>query len=312
MIAVDEPLVINATLTSTPLVSRDQRIVVTDTGAFGGVPPYNYQWQEFYSTSGLPITSIVPPNCQAPESLTCTFVTNATTPLGQYSFRLEAMDNESPIQTVYSSPAYVTVDPALVITSFYSTNTFISVGQGTTLINTTTGGTGSDVWAYSLISGPAGGFVNTGGNKYNFTQAGTYNIKLYATDKSGENATANALVVVTPVLKVSLNANRTYISPAQSIKISNTTSGGTGSNIFTTTVNNTAGVVQNGNVFTFNNQGTYVITTQVKDLSGEVNQSSLKITVTAPLMTKINANTTYISTGQSVKLSKTTTRRTGY
>ena len=71
-------------------------------------------------------------------------------------------------------PVMITITPPLEITSF-SAITPISLDQSTLFTNTTIGGAGSNVWSYSIYSGPVGGsLIGIGNNKFKFTVAGTY------------------------------------------------------------------------------------------------------------------------------------------
>ncbi|MDE1859570.1 MAG: hypothetical protein KGH67_03515, partial [Candidatus Micrarchaeota archaeon] len=402
LITVDEPLTLNVSITSTPLVSQDQRITLKSTGAEGGVPPYTYVWNESYGPLSSPVATsfVIPPNCEDPASLICSFMTNSSTPTGHYWFTLFATDNEPIPQTVESPQFEITVDPALTVNSFYATPNMVNVGQTVSLLNQTSGGTGRNIYTYNVISGPAGGstanivnsskyaftmpgnyviemhvsdktgenanattnvmvftpitlsmapnkttisadqsilFTNTtsggmqpysyaytvngiapptsgvtqSGNVLTFAQTGNYLIALTVTDKNGNTGSANTVITVTPALTAQLIPNRTSISPDQSVKFTNATSGGTGGNVYTYTINNTNGVTQTGNVFTFADSGKYNVTLTVNDISGEVAASNSLINVTAALTTQLFANRTPISAGQSVSFTNATSGGTG-
>ncbi|MDE1865859.1 MAG: hypothetical protein KGH94_04455 [Candidatus Micrarchaeota archaeon] len=297
-----------------PTFSRDQVVVDTDTGAFGGLPPYTYEW--FVAFPGS--ITFNPASCgpQATGPMTnhvypCDFATNSSSPLGQYHFQLQATDNATPPGSVTASIEPFNLNTSLILTLFKANWTYISADQSVFFTNTTTGGTGGDVWTYNLISGPTGGMTSLGNNKFEFTQAGNYLVNLYVSDISGENASSNVLIQVTPPLTANLVANWTYISADQSVLFTSSTGGGTGNVIASLTLNNTSGVTQNGDVFTFNQPGTYKVTLNVTDLTGEKNQSSVVIIVTPPLTTTINANWTYISADQKVIFWNVSTGGTG-
>ena len=103
-------------------------------------------------------------------------------------------------------------------------------------------------------------------------------------DASGETAASTSLITVTPPLAVtSFTASTNPISAGQSVLFTNTTSGGTGSNVYAYAENNTAGVTQQGNKLTFADAGKYSITLMVSDASGETATSkALIITVAQP------------------------------
>lgn len=323
VIAVNESLQINQTSIlypgseniGIPVFSKDQIITDTDSGAFGGVPPYTYEWDVALPGS----ITFNPANCGPSATgpminhvYPCKFATNSSSPLGQYHFQLQGTDGTTPPGSITTSLEPFNLNASLIILSFIPNRTLISAGQGVKFTNVTVNGTGADVWSYKLISGPTEGFVNDGNNKFNFTSAGSYVINLRVTDISGENYSSNATITVTPPLEISLNANRTYISADQSVTLTNTTSGGTGSNQYSYTYD-CNGVTQTANKFLFADAGTCKITLHVSDASGEVNQSNVTITVTPPLQITTFSNTTRvsISADQSVSFANTITGGTG-
>ncbi len=202
LITVNESLNLNSTQvlypgsesSGIPVFSRDQVITDVNHGAFGGVPPYTYEWYVELPNGG----SFYPANCgtgatgPVSNKVPCEFATNSSSPLGQYTFKLTATDSEKPIGAVYSETELFNLNASLIITNFTANWTYISVGQHVKFTNHTGNGTGANVWTYNETSGPSGGMVYLGNNQLNFTKAGNYTIKLYVTDISGENASANA------------------------------------------------------------------------------------------------------------------------
>ncbi len=299
-----------------PTFSRDQVALITDTGAYGGVPPYTFQWLEQRpGTSGL-INAV---DCGAGNSQSygvpanCVFATSSSSPLGQYEFVLQATDSENPAQSATESTQYLNLNASLRIVSFNGNWSYISPDQNVKFTNITVNGTGADVWTTSELSGPSGGMTLFGNNVYSFTKPGNYIVKLYVSDISGENATALTYVNVTPPLETTLHANWTYISADQSVKFTNTTTGGTGNDISSYTITPSTGWTASGNVYTFTSQGNYTITLHVSDKTGETNQSTVKVNVTAPLQITSFTNTSrlYISTEQPVFFTNTTIGGTG-
>ena len=192
--------------------------------------------------------------------------------------------------------------------------TYISIDQYIKFTNSTTGGTGSNIYSYTVypVSGSCAGEVNQYGNEMQFINAGTCNVVLKVTDKTGEVNQSNVTITVTPRLEItSFSANWTTISDDQSVQFTNSTTGGTGTNVFAYSLNNTAGVTQTGNKFAFGTAGKYLVTLKVTDLTGETDQSTATITVTPPLKTTLTANWTTISAGQWVRFTNTTTGGTG-
>ena len=206
-----------------------------------------------------------------------------------------------------SSSVAINVTPQLT-TQLTANRTYISAGQSVHLTNTTSGGTGSNTYTYT--SNQSNGVTFTGNNAL-FNEPGNYVLTLTVNDISGEVATNSVEVNVTPVLTTTLIANRTLISAGQSIKFTNTTLYGTGSDSWTYVLNNTSGVSQSGNIFTFNTPGNYLVTLTANDLTGEMSSSSVKITVTDTLGLKLFANKHKIVQKTTVTFTNTTTGGTG-
>ncbi len=309
-IIVDEPLLTNETFTSTPTVSRDQIISISSSGAVGnsGVGPYTYEW--LYA---LPHHSTLNPAlvCENPTSLTCTFQTNSVTQTGQYQFVLQITDSEIPKITVQSPPIYITVTNALVINSFFASPNAINAGQSVTLENVTTGGTGSNVYTYT-VNNTSG--VSGAGNIYTFENPGKYTVTLSVVDQSGENTTANTVVIVqTPLITELFNTSRLDISAGQSVYFTNITSGGTGGNVWAYFLNGALTTSTDGSI-TFPSAGSFVVTLGVKDNTAQIaNSTGITVTVTPPLeITSFTSNVDGpISADQSLLLSNTTSGGTG-
>jgi formylmethanofuran dehydrogenase subunit E len=204
---------------------------------------------------------------------------------GKYAVTITASDTSG---ETASATDLITVTPPLLITSFYATislcgqnsNHQISAGQSLLFTNTTSGGTGSNVYVYSE-NNTAG--VTQSGNKLTFGDAGKYAVTLTVKDASGETATATDPITVTPPLIItSFTATATQINVGQTVQFSSADTGGTGSNVYSFSINNTAGVTQNGNKLTFGDAGKYAVTLTVKDASGETATNTLVISVVQP------------------------------
>ena len=276
---------------NTTLISADQSVSFTNSTSGGtGSDSYSY---------------FVSPNTGfAQEGNKITFSS-----AGTYNVTLKVTDLSG---EVADSSVQITVTQPLA-TALNANTTLISADQSVSFTNSTSGGTGSD--SYSYFVSPNTGFAQDG-NKITFSSAGTYNVTLKVTDLSGEVATSSVLITVNPVIThsqitVNLNANRTYISADQSVKFTNTTSGGTGGNTYSYSVSPSSGFTQSGNKFYFTSSGNYLVTLHVSDNSGDTGNSTVAITVTPPLNTTLYANKTLISVGQKVKFTNSTTGGTG-
>ncbi len=201
----------------------------------------------------------------------------------------------------------ITVTPPLT-TSLKPNRTLISADQGVSFANVTSNGTGSNVYTYTVS--PNSGFTQNG-NNFTFTSPGNYTVTLNVTDLSGETASANAIITVTPELTIKVSPNRTFISADQNITFTNSTSGGTGDNVYNFSVSPNSGFSVKGNVINFNTAGNYSVTVYVTDLSGEKANATFNVTVTPALTINLTANRTLISLEQSVTFTNTTTGGTG-
>ena len=188
----------------------------------------------------------------------------------------------------------IDVTPPLA-TQIHASMTYISADQNVAFWNVSTGGTGSDVNTYTVS--PTTGTVVTG-SIITFNTAGNYVVTLTTNDLTGEVATSNVLIQVTPPLTTTVTANRTYVSAGQNVAFWNVSTGGTGSDVNTYSVSPTTGTTVNGNIITFNTAGNYLVTLTVNDLTGEVASSNVLIQVTPPLTANLVANWTYISADQ--------------
>ena len=154
---------------------------------------------------------------------------------------------------------------------------------------TTSGGTGSNnYWFTNNCEDAIQGYT------LEFPNAGTCNVTLHVSDLSGETNSSSVTITVTPPLVTTLvNESRLYISADQSVKFTNSTTGGTGSIVDHYFVN--GGLVtplENGSIV-FTTAGSYSVTLGSTDATGEVsNSSTITVIVTPPLETTVTANRT--------------------
>lgn len=175
-----------------------------------------------------------------------------------------------------------------------------------------TGGTGDNQISHSVTPQTEGQpFYNVDTNQVCFNTAGNYTVTANVTDLSGEFANDSVNITVTPPLEINLNASTTFISADQSISFVNVTTGGTGNNTYSFSVSPDSGFVQNGNVLTFNTAGNYIVRVNVTDLSGEMANASVNVTVTPPLNISLTPNRTFISADQCVSFNSNTAGGTG-
>jgi hypothetical protein len=238
---------------------------------------------------------------------------------GTYSVSETVTDSSS--SSADSNNAVITVTPALEISSFTSNTALISAGQAVGFFNTTTGGTGTNVYSYTVAPGAytstVTGSYTESGNTFTFTVPGNYIVSLEVTDFSGETSQSSQVITVTPSpLEVTFfNTTTNSISAGQSVTFANTVTGGTGGYTYTYFINGVPPKSQPlNNQFTFPIPGQDTVVLQVKDSSGDT-QDSLPIIVNVSAVLQITSFTsitaTSISAGQSVTFANTVIGGTG-
>ncbi len=259
-ITVTPPLFVTSFVASTKLISAGQSVHFTNT-TIGGTGANVYT----YIVNGVPTNVLnntikfTTPNLYRVEFI----VTDIS---GEVSNKVETLK--------------ITVTPRLNVTNFTAQPNPISAGQSVSFNNVTSGGTGNNVYSYLVNGAPAS--VNSDGT-ITFPSVGTYNVTLGVTDTSGENANASTLIRVTPVLTTHLTANKTTasLSSGSSVLLTNTTSGGTGSNVYSYVVSPGSGFAISNNIISFSATGIYNVTLNVQDQSLEEANSTVAINVTA-------------------------------
>jgi len=191
-------------------------------------------------------------------------------------------------ETNSTSAVQITVTKPLE-TTLTANWTTISAGQTVFFTNITTGGTGGIVYQpYTIhwVSGSCSDYAQNGNNKLMFPNAGTCKVALKVSDATGEVNQSNVTITITPPLEVTSFTGTTPISLDQSAHFTNTTTGGTGSNLYSYSVFSGPGTITDmgNNNLKFSVAGTYVVQLQVTDLTHEVNTSTTTIVVNPELM----------------------------
>ncbi len=244
-------------------ISADQYVYLSNT-VVGGTGNYSYSYD--VSPSGYVLG---------------TNNTLAFTSPGVYNVTLNVNDLGN--GKTASSSIVLNVSAQLKITSYTASMRSISAGQSVTFYNSTTGGTGSNVYTY-LIDGSPTSVLN---NTIMFPNTGRYYVMFKVIDLSGEEANTEAIPinVSAPLNITSFTTNAlsksVSISAGQSVTFLNTTVGGTGSDVYTYYLNGLPANSVQSNLIVFNTTGTYNVTLGVADISGEVARSTtVAVTVT--------------------------------
>lgn len=119
-------------------------------------------------------------------------------------------------------------------------------------------------------------------------------------------AQINTPVVFTRNLTISVSPSPGYVDVGRTITFSNVTSGGSGGDVWSYSVNISTGWTENGNVFTFTSLGKYNVTLSVKDSDGHTASASSIVTVASDLMgVSVSGVPSVIDIGQTANLTAT-------
>lgn len=169
---IDAITPVSTVLKASPsLISAGQSVQLTN-NTIGGMEPYSYAYA-FSSQNGV---------TQSGNA----FTFNSP---GNYIVTLSVSDA---LGGFASSNAEVTVTAPLEVTLSANTEP-ITTGQTVDFKNVTSGGTGSDVYSYSVS--PSNG-VTEKGNNFTFNSAGNYLVTLMVSDISGETASSGVKISV--------------------------------------------------------------------------------------------------------------------
>ncbi|EQB66282.1 MAG: putative membrane protein [Thermoplasmatales archaeon I-plasma] len=321
------PLVITAsstiTVDSAPTISSQPSSVTIDSGqsititstATGGTGSFSWQW---YDKSG-PISG----DSGTSATATATF-NSADTGVYVVFTDTGTTSAATPIVTVQSSSVAITVDPSPSISVQPSPST-IDSGQSVTLSATVTGGTGTFSWSlYSTASSTA---INTGsGTSASATVSPTSTTSYYfvftdtgvssgATPASAATVSTNKVTVtVNTKPAVSISPSTAVIDVGQSILLTPSISGGSGSFSYAWTLGTSSTVLGSKSSFSFSEptSGSYkVILTVTDNVTSYVFSASSTITVdSAPTISSQPSSVT-IDSGQSITITSTATGGTG-
>lgn len=203
------------------------------------------------------------------------------TAISPLTFNIPACTIKFTISTdaVIAITKHMIVVPPLV-TKLMANRTYISSGQSALLTSITTGGTGKDVYSYTITAtnGTSTGAVKENVNLFKFTSPGHFFITLHVTDRSGEKANSTVLFSVTKPLSVDLTSNKTMVNAGQSVEFAYAFFGGTPGSTHhydgTLVVNTTSGYTISGHTIKFTKPGKYLVHVKGTDISGEMATSN--------------------------------------
>jgi len=250
----------------TALISADINSPTFTASATGGTGSgYQYEWT-------LPTGLTAVNGCSSTYSLSATACkVSGLASTSPYTITVLAKDSGT---NTISNSLTLTINQSLT-TSLTANWIKISPGQSVSFTNVTSGGTGGRTYTY-FVNGNPGSTSNyaINGNQITFYTAGAYVVSIGVKDQSGEISNSSVTITVTPPLEITLSANRTQVlvPPSGAVLFTNTTSGGTGGNVYSYTLNNNNGATINGNTITFSDAQApykYNVTIHVSDLTGE-------------------------------------------
>ncbi len=260
-LSIPEPLIANGS--SVGSINQGQGIILIDSGAAGGTPPYRYQWLASYNGGELSAPLGKQFCGDSAQSTTCYILTNSSTPIGDYTFKIEVTDSSPTPLTVIDDGIHLTVSngnqkttttststtsTTSTTTSTTSTSTSTStttsipqlavsispngktvVVNGTVIFtNTTSGGVAPYTYSYNNFQNKDG--VLQSGNSFTFTVVGNYLVTLTAQDSEHphpQTASSGSSIVVTPkTLTASASPNTRTADQGQAITLTASAGGG--------------------------------------------------------------------------------------
>lgn len=313
---------------SSQSVDKGQTATIAGTAPTTGTAPYTYQWLEEAQGAGSYSNAV---DCTTPTTLTCTFSTTAGTTAGSYSFELQVTDSANSVTV--SSPVTLNIVSALGIPTIAPISPLIDNGQSIVLTATETGGSGP--YSYQWYSGIPGGTntLLTGQTSSTFSASPTLtgNYFVIATD-TGSQGSPNYAVSAVGTVNVdaalgtpSVTPSSSTIDNGQTITLSSTTSGGTGTYSYQwySGIPGGANVLltgQTSNTIAVNPSSTtsyFIVTTDTGTSAGATPtvskaSSAATVNVDAALNTPtVTPSTPTIDQGQSIQLSTIETGGTG-
>ena len=258
----------------------------------------------------------------APNALECTASTSNTiaclpTGAGSGTVSVNVTDANNATSSTATVSYSVSADPT--VTTPVATRMNLDVGQSTGLSFTATNGTG--LWSILAWSGlpPGCAGVNDSSLTCSPSASGTYSVAASITDSNGMTVRSGTVTLtVSPALATpTFTVSRTTLDVGQSVLLSATVSGGTGSYTYTWGTLPTGCATSNTAALTCSpasvGSGAFATTVTVTDGNGvSLTSATVTLTVSAdPTLSTPTAPRTNLDVGQSTNLSASATNGTG-
>ena len=306
---------VTVTVVSPPLISEqpqsysidpDQQFTIPLTSMVEyGSGSFTWQWYTGTTNSGTPISDA------SGSGTTATF-----TPVQAGSYYVVFKDSTG--QSVTSDVAVITMNSAPSVSVSPSSAT-IYESQSLPLTTTSQGGSGQ--FSYSWTLGGSKSILGTG-TSYTFSEStiGTYTIWLNVTDTgTSPNYALSPIsisITVNAAPSVTISPSTATIDSSQSVLLTPTVSGGSGSYIYSWTIGGSSTLVGTSSTYSFSETtpGTYKVWLNVTDTG-----TTLHLVITASVLIVVDSNPSItvqpqsatIDSGQSIVVTSTATGGTG-
>ena len=202
---------------------------------------------------------------------------------------------------VNGSIAGVAITLSIPSINLTATPNTIDVGMLVRLTNKTSDPYAS-ISSYTYLVNNTSGVTINHNNSITFANAGWYNVTDRVVDSRSQDANGSTTVKVNQLPSISLTYSTTTMDVGMPFRMFNKTSGGTAPYLYSYTINSSASVGINGNIFTFYNAGSqYKISETVTDALGNTATSG-NVVFTVAGMPKASlmpiSNTTIVAGGK--------------
>ena len=255
-----------------------------------GTEPYNFYWY----VNGINVTS----------SSSGLYLEYSFTSPGTYNVSIKAVDSEGASASSYL-PVIVHAKPSATITAAKSEG---DLGFTDIFHSSVSGGSDPLIYQWFVGSTQVGSQPNL---TYTFSSQGTITVVLRVTDFSGNTAQVETNITVNPLPSVSISAR--YLSLDSGVTDTFTATGEFGTPTYNYTWEVNGKITGYGSLmqYAFNNAGSYLVKTILRDTGGNTASSFITIYVNSGPIPVIFANRTLIDTGMAISFLSGITGGTG-